>query len=324
MLLYCLADNVSSLNTRKFDERFEVSSNVVQAPYPPARPGNRDILAVSEPRTKRGTPVCITGMHRSGTSSLAQLLYRCGVYLGNERELFAAGPANPDGYWENGRLVSISNRIFEAYRGGWDLPPDLEEGWQNSERLAPLRSEAAGLLHGLESSGHWGWKDPRGSLTMPFWLDLLPEAKVVISLRNPLEVALSLRKRGNSSLAFGLNLWTVYSRRLLDALSPDQYIVTHYGAYFYRPQDEIRRVLGFLGLPASDQLVAHARSTSLKGLRHHSVAPGELLETPVAPPEMHDLYVRMCREADFDPDKPAPVSDGTLSEALAAERSPSA
>lgn len=264
------------------------------------------------PRARRDVPICITGMHRSGTSSTAQLLYRCGVYLGDESELFAAGPANPDGYWENGRFVSINNRVFEAYRGGWDLPPDLEEGWQDSEKVAGLKAEAGELVREFEGDGIWGWKDPRSSLTMPFWLDLLPEAKVVISLRNPLEVALSLRKRGNSSLAFGLNLWTIYSQRLLDALRPDQYIVTHYGAYFYRPQDELRRVLDFLGMPASGQLIAHARSTSLKGLRHHSVPTSDLLDTPVGPPETHDLYTRMCREADFDPDNPAPVTGSPL------------
>lgn len=262
---------------------------------------------------ERDVPVCITGMHRSGTSSAAQLLYRCGVYLGKESELFAAGPANPDGYWENSRFVSINNRIFEAYKGGWDLPPHLAGGWQDSEAVTPLKAEAAEIVRSFEGGGTWGWKDPRSSLTMPFWLDLLPEAKVVISLRNPLEVALSLRKRGNSSLAFGLNLWTVYSRRLLEALPADSYIVTHYGAYFYRPQDEIRRVLDFLGIHASDQLIAHARSTSLKGLRHHSVATDELRGLEVAPPEMYDLYVRMCREADFDPDNPAPVTGSILS-----------
>ena len=258
------------------------------------------------------TPICITGMHRSGTSSLAQLLYRCGVYLGKENELFAAGPANPDGYWENSRFVSINNRIFDAYRSGWDLPPSLEEGWHDSEKIAPLKAEAGDLVGEFEGHGYWGWKDPRSSLTMPLWLDLVPETKVVISLRNPLEVALSLRKRGNSSLAFGLNLWTVYSRRLLEALPADRYIITHYGAYFYRPQDEIRRVLDFLGMPASGQLIAHARSTSLKGLRHHSVATDELRDLRVAPPEMYDLYARMCREADFDPDAPAPVSGSPI------------
>lgn len=45
---------------------------------------------------------------------------------------------------------------------------------------------------------------------------MLPDMKVVVCLRNPLEVAFSLRKRAMSSLAFGLDLWVEYNRRVLD------------------------------------------------------------------------------------------------------------
>lgn len=250
-------------------------------------------------------PVCVTGMHRSGTSSTAQLLYWCGLYLGPENELFAAGPANPDGYWENGRFVSINNRILEAFGGGWDLPPFLEPGWHGSEKLAGLRAEAEDLLRGFEGhDGPWGWKDPRNSLTTPFWAALLPDAKYVLCLRNPLEVALSLRKRGNSSLAFGLNLWDVYTRRLMETLPPERYIVTHYESYFYRPMEELRRVLDFIGVHASDQLVSHARSSSLKGLRHQQATNKDLLETPATPSGLPELYARLCEEARWDPERP--------------------
>ena len=259
---------------------------------------------MSEFRAGMGQPVCIAGMHRSGTSSIAQLLHWCGLYLGPDDELFAPGPANPDGYWENRRFVSINNRILETYRGGWDLPPDPEAVRHASDTLAPLKAEAEEAVGRFEGHEDWGWKDPRASVTMPFWLDVLPGMKVVLCLRNPLEVALSLRKRGNSSMAFGLNLWTVYNQRLLDALPAGDYIVTHYAAYFYRPQEELRRVLDFLGLPASDQLIAHARSSTLKGLRHHTMTNRDLLEAEAAPPEMYDLYTRLCREAAFDPERP--------------------
>lgn len=266
--------------------------------------------------TDSSAPVCITGMHRSGTSSIAQLLYWCGVYLGPENELFAAGPANPDGYWENRKFVEINNRILAAYRGGWDLPPSLPTSWHKSELLGPVRAEAESLVRQFDDREVWGWKDPRNCLTMPFWMNIRPEIKVVLCLRNPLEVALSLRKRGNTSLAFGLNLWEIYNRQLLDVLSKDQYIVTHYEAYFYRPQEELRRVLAFLELPASDQLISHARSSSLKGLRHHRVTPEESREAEASWPRLFELHARLCQQAEWDPERPVALGSAVVSGTL--------
>lgn len=45
----------------------------------------------------------------------------------------------------------------------------------------------------------WGFKDPRNTFTLPFWLDLFPDAKVIHIYRHPLDIAGSLitrRKRG--------------------------------------------------------------------------------------------------------------------------------
>lgn len=249
-------------------------------------------------------PICVAGMHRSGTSTVAQLLYRCGLYLGPEDKIFASGPDNPEGYWEHKRFRSINERVLRAYGGGWDLPPSLPAGWHEDGRLRPLVSEAERLLREFEGHARWGWKDPRNSLTLPLWMELLPEVKVVVCVRNPLEVALSLRRRAMSSYAFSFNLWETYNRRLLDALPEDRFVVTHFETYFYRPTVELRRVLDALGVPASDQLVARARSTTLKDLRHHSVTARELREAG-ASAGVIELYSRLCRLAGWEDDRPS-------------------
>lgn len=250
-------------------------------------------------RTGNSAPVCIAGVHRSGTSTVAQLLYRCGLYLGEQKDLRGARRDNPKGYWEHRELARINERILESFGGGWDFPPSLEDGWQEDERLSSLKAKAKHLLQGFEDHEPWGWKDPRNSLTLPFWTSLVPEPKVVICLRNPLEVARSLHQRGYSSQAFSFNLWMTYNVRLFDTLQEGRYIVTHYQSYFYRPQAELRRVLDFLELPASDRLIAHACSSTLKKrLRSHHVKTRQLLKTN-APPEMKDLYLRLCREANW-------------------------
>ena len=237
-------------------------------------------------------PVCIAGMHRSGTSTVAQLLYRLGLYLGREEDLFAASSANEDGFWENSHLVGVNEAILREYGSGWDFPPTLEPGWQQSKRLAPLRDEARRFLEEFHGQEPWGWKDPRTSLTLPFWLELLPDTKVVVCLRNPLEVANSLRKRGSASILFGLNLWKIYNERLLENLEEDRYIVTHYESYFYRPQAETRRVVDLLGMPASDQLISLVRSRVIRGLRHHVLTLEDLREFDPSG-QVGELYSRM-------------------------------
>jgi hypothetical protein len=52
-------------------------------------------------------PICIAGMHRSGTSMIARLLNLCGLYLGPEAELDAIGFDNKAGFWENPHFVQL-------------------------------------------------------------------------------------------------------------------------------------------------------------------------------------------------------------------------
>ena len=252
---------------------------------------------------ENGAPICIAGMHRSGAAIVTELLHRCGLHLGREDNFSTFGEDNPDTCWEHEGFRDINRRILETCGGGWDLPPCLPAGWYEDERLHSLRLEAERLLGKFEGHEQWAWQDPCNSLTLPFWERLLPEVKVVVCLRNPREVALSLHQRNRSSYAFGLNLWTAYNQRLLDALPEGRYIVTHYGAYFYRPQVELRRVLDFLGLPASDQLIARASYNTLKNLRYHRITVEQLLEAN-ASPQLLDLYLRLCQQASWDYDRP--------------------
>jgi hypothetical protein len=41
----------------------------------------------------------------------------------------------------------------------------------------------------------WGWKDPRNTFTLPIWLDLFPNAKIIHIHRHGVDVAQSLKTR---------------------------------------------------------------------------------------------------------------------------------
>lgn len=237
-------------------------------------------------------------MHRSGTSTLAQVLYRLGLNLGDESDLIPPTSDNVDGHFENNRFVGINRHILKELGGAWGFPPSLTPGWRDKEEVRQISEQARELVSQFQGQSPWGWKDPRSSLLLPFWLDLMPSTRVVVCLRNPLEVAASLSKRGASSFLFGLNLWKVYNQALLENVPEEQYIVTHYESFFRRPQKEFRRILDFAGMYASDQLISLVRSRVIRGLRHHEYTTEDLLrEDPSG--ETLELYKKLCEEASW-------------------------
>src|SRR5262245_28150013 len=139
-------------------------------------------------------PVCIVGMHRSGTSMVAKLLHESGLHLGNASDLMPADAHNEDGYWEHVRFLELNEAILNELGAAWDSPPHLTADWKRLSALPQVRGQADALFQEFGGSEPWGWKDPRTSLTLPFWLERCPDLKMIICVRNPFEVAVSLRR----------------------------------------------------------------------------------------------------------------------------------
>ena len=212
--------------------------------------------------------VCVLGMSRSGTSLTARILSLIGVYLGEEGELLqgelrqlqnedesvlaAASEANPGGFWEHYELMRLNERVLRRLGGNWREPPSPEPGWHSSGELAPEREEARFLLE-TSFSGHrlWGWKDPRNSLTLPFWQALVPDLRYVVCLRNPLDVGKSLERRDGLSLELGIALWETYLKRALGHTQDGPRIVVSYESYFEDPRSTVNSLADFVGRPDS-------------------------------------------------------------------------
>lgn len=152
-------------------------------------------------------PIIIIGMHRSGTSLLSRLLESLGLFLGRVKD-------------ENNEALffqSINDWLLRQTGGAWDNPgsirylldnPELRSKTADYIRRYLLASPRAvsffgwgnylrcGRLHA--QSKPWGWKDPRNTFTLPIWLDIFPEAKIIHLHRAGMDVALSLRRRGRN------------------------------------------------------------------------------------------------------------------------------
>ena len=224
---------------------------------------------------------------------VTRLLHGCGLYLGPKDALMPPQADNPDGFWEHLGFVALNDELLEALGGAWDLPPKSNENLSD-ERLDPLRMKARLLIESFHSTQIWGWKDPRNSLTLPFWEDLLPGLKTLIIVRNPLEVAYSMRKRNGTSYAFGLRLWEIYNRRLIEAADKHDRLFTHYDLFFENAEKELHRVANFVGLP--DAKVHSAAELVATKRRHTHFAIDQLVDAGVSG-EVVELYRALIAQA---------------------------
>src|SRR5262245_44014369 len=163
------------------------------------------------------TAVLVLGMHRSGTSALARLVNFLGAAL--PRHLMPANEANPRGYWESKPLVGLHDELLEASDSAWDDWRALGSRWKESD--AANRFSARIRLMIDEEYGNaplFVMKDPSVCRTLPYWMSILEKSGFrtapLIIVRNPLEVAESLRERDGISFEKAMLLWL---RHTLDA-----------------------------------------------------------------------------------------------------------
>jgi hypothetical protein len=205
---------------------------------------------------------------------------------------------NQNGYWENLRFKALNDEILREFGGSWEAAPTFPADFQEDERFRRLRQRADSLVEEFEGREPWGWKDPRNSLTLPFWSALMPNLKVIVCLRNPYEVYLSLRERRYSPHPRGLDLWRVFNQSILDATTLEQRLVTHYDSHFRDTQGELRRMLDFLSMPPATGKSAHPSGAVRRRLRTHYYSESDLLALGVER-RILDLYAKLCAEADY-------------------------
>jgi hypothetical protein len=156
-------------------------------------------------------------MHRCGTSALTRVLNLLGCGLPDN--LIGAGFGNEVGHWEPKSLVLFNDDLLASAGSRWDDWQQLNPNWYKSSIYASYKEQARDLLLSeFQNFPLFVFKDPRILQILPFWLNVLEaeniDAKIVIPVRHPDEVAASLELRDMMDLSYGRLLWL---RRLLDA-----------------------------------------------------------------------------------------------------------
>lgn len=272
----------------------------------------------------RDDPILILGMHRSGTALLARQLQQLGVFVGDRLERNHEAIA----------FLDLDDAILARAHASWDRPSGIEEllahpeaataveHWlhQELERFAFRRSYLGlgRMARGLPS-GPWGFKDPRATVTFPFWRALAPRARAVYVVRHGVDVAASLWRRACEELetaaaarflgddhlvrfssvrclslerAFGLWRETLHlHRRLREDHADFPVVELFYEDLLRDPIDQLGRVTDFLEIRCTPEAIEHAAE---------GVDPGRALAHR-RDPELEDFAAAHADDPDLEP-----------------------
>ena len=153
-------------------------------------------------------PIIVIGMHRSGTSMVARMLEELGLFVGKRKM------ADHEPYF----FLGLNDWMLRQCGGAWDQPEPIRYLLENDE----VRALAGDYIRSLMETPRvisflgwrnyrrfrtpwnldfpWGWKDPRNTYTLPLWLDLFPNARVIHIYRHGVDVASSLKLRTDRAI----------------------------------------------------------------------------------------------------------------------------
>lgn len=229
--------------------------------------------------------IAVTGMHRSGTSCFAGLLVRCGFSLGSAFPLLNESRAdNEKGHFENLGAVAINETILRCAGGSWSSPPSPEVILKTCERFSGHMKQFSERFDGDI------FKDPRTCLTIAAWEENCSESLryVVLCLRHPISVALSLQRRNNIPINEGMNLWFRYNQSVLRSISRTTLVVADYDCLRFELSEEIQRVLEALGFTMSQKEIARKIGDFYSDRLNHTT--DEALEAFSLPVKIGALY----------------------------------
>lgn len=139
------------------------------------------------------TIICITGMHRSGTSLVTSWLESSGLVI-HDGSFLGPSVGNERGNFEDKEFVDIHAKELKSRFPG-------SKGWQvfTYDRLSFSSEHRIRLERQVNNRSArfptWGWKDPRTVFFLDHWKEIIPDLKVLCLWRPCGQVVRSLVER---------------------------------------------------------------------------------------------------------------------------------
>jgi hypothetical protein len=242
------------------------------------------------------------GMHRSGTSALANLLHNSNIVMGEDNNFIPkSSQENIKGFYENYLFRMLNDNIAE--KCGYRI-----KSWQtnipkmNSNIFQKYRMRRI-LRDYNKKYPKWGWKDPRTCLTLGLWLneitaiDFSNECKILYIMRDPYAVALSMTKRRNTNFEKGLELWRLYNQRALETIDSFRFDVQYltYESLCSMPTETSSRISSFLEHPIDNSIAMEVIDSELN--RSGSIEDRNKVSKPL-PESVEKLKAKIVRRTE--------------------------
>lgn len=222
--------------------------------------------------------IVVTGMHRSGTSLVCQLLAGMGVSFGPAEDRFPSDRWNAAGYFEQKAVMDCNSRIVTG------LPRNRSRAAALLGKLvylgmpgaAAIARRAAGQHAAIVRLGEQyragAVKDPRFCLTLGAWLAHSDVQHVVVCLRAPAAVVASLRRRDRVPAWLGARFCAWHLHSLLSVLPLDRTVFVDVDRLAGGAVDGVEHLRQRLGLDPAVDTAALLRDVVR---REHLTAPRE-------------------------------------------------
>lgn len=271
----------------------------------------------------RRTALLVLGMHRSGTSAFTRVSGLLGGAL--PRDLMPPAKNNNEtGFWESMGIYELDDLILKHAGTRWDDWRALPSDWLRSTLADGFKERAIDVVrNAFEDDAFIVVKDPRICRLVPFWREVFRAMEMdfldLLPVRNPLEVAASLRRRDGFDPAKAYLLWL---RHTLDAevatRGSRRSITTFEGLMsdWRKCVNEIREHLGVTWPRIPRPSSAAAIDDFLQdGLRHNRASDHELYDNHNVPDWVKATFRSMI-ELSHDPDSASALSvlDGVRGE----------
>lgn len=278
------------------------------------------LLTSPEAKTPVSNPTIVLGMHSSGTTLLSRTLSKLGVLMGEDRLASTE---------ESRFFLDLNEKLLLKTEATWYQPDSflrqIDQLEQSNLAVESLRAACLSrrskqfLGHRrwrkygsiFDQPCHWGWKEPRNCLTLPLWLKVFPEARIIFIVRNGVDVSESLvgrerriRNRSrfgraryylrsmmtrhpstNSLSGFshpeGFGLWKQYCEAALGAIGKldcHQLLTLRFEDLVRSPESHLRTLAEFVGLDPDPTSITSAASRIKPGRGWAFVSSPALLD----------------------------------------------
>ncbi len=169
----------------------------------------------------------ITGCHRSGTSLITSIFKDLINDKIDKSNLLTPQLDNPPGFFESKRIVNFNEQLLEVIGTTCNSPPITLPIWTEPP-LIDILVNARKDFEDLAISSNWIDKDPRLCLLYPAYFHiLLKRIPLIVCMREPIEVAVSLYARNGHSINTGLCMWFIYNHHI------SKFLTENDSFYFY-------------------------------------------------------------------------------------------